>query len=208
MGGYKRPLKKISKKRLKKPVVPPGMNMSVRQLQYADLRAQGLSPREAGTLSGYCDNSGNWSRLENCKNIQEYMRGLADQAGLTPGYIIQRLVEGMEATATREFCTKGGELVTGAEMEDLPTRLEYIKTSSNLLGLMGKNTDELPQQTTNILVLAQSYKSLTVEELAESMQKIRLGIYEEAKPEPPSIPVGALVHHGQAARPEPLDIDF
>jgi hypothetical protein len=74
--------------------------------------------------------------------VQEYLRNVLLNAGITDELLAQRLREGLDATTKREFLTKTGEVITGEEKPDLEQRRNYMRDAFQLKGYMGKLAGE------------------------------------------------------------------
>ena len=67
--------------------------------------------------------------------VQQYMRKILWQAGVTDEKIAQRIAEGLDATTQKVFCTKDGDIITGEERPDHEQRGKFIDRALKLKGL-------------------------------------------------------------------------
>lgn len=162
-------------------IVPPkeARSITLGQVNYAYGRANGLSKREAAVVAGYADAPSTWKALEDSLTIKAFMRELAGKHGITPDLIMQKLGEGLNATIVRDFCTKGGDVVSSVPREDYMTRAQYLEIALRTFGLTPQKGEEEAKQgdtTNNIFILAEQYKSMGMEQVKELMQRKKLGV--------------------------------
>ena len=106
--------------------------------------------------------------------VQQYMRKTLWQAGVTDELIAERIREGLDATMTKEFLTKDGDIIEGQERIDHEQRGRYIDRAMRLQGIDKQITIDpgAPVHTNiNLVALSADDLKLLIETLKSKDQK-------------------------------------
>jgi hypothetical protein len=163
------------KKAQKLGLATPPKHTTLRQATFAAGRAAGLEPVEAASIAGYSEKTSNWKALETSKSVQDFMRQVALFEGITPSKIAERLGEMLDAETQQEFCNKDG-LVLGMVRPDNRTRLEAVKVSMTMFGLIPNHKTEIEiNEKLDISILETKFGQLADDDILQRISDIRTG---------------------------------
>lgn len=135
--------------------------------------------REAAEIAGYSTTDTQLTRLRTNPHLQQWMREMMEDAGVSEGDVLKKFVELMEAKKVTRTTYKGD--VDEHIDEDGPLQLAAARTLAELMGLFQKKNageDETAKKVTNILILSDKLDGLSDEELEARMARIALGLPE------------------------------
>lgn len=157
---------------------------TVKQLRYMRARmtfkdGKQMTVRQAAEAAGYSTTDTQLRRLTGNPHMQQWMREMMDEAGVSEADVIRVYVEALTATKITRSTYKGDTI---EEYEDIDhaTRIAAARALADLMGLQQKKNagedDTKHPGVLNIVVISERMDSWTDEQLEEALAREQLGL--------------------------------